>query len=197
MTDAAPPAADAARPLTLKSFFVADPNKPVAEQIDLDPCIEAMKVDGKAPPRAVGPALIGAMKGALDEILEIDLGDVMGASWSKLKVVRDAIAATRAAPGTTVVAPLFEHTIKSSHAPKIELYIGPSKLCDLAFKVDLTFKLKDVALAVSEGRISGARAGVVTAEGTLSLAGAQLAKATSKAFKLDGRLHFSKEPDAA
>jgi len=196
MTDAAPPAAADARPLTLKSFFVADADKPVAEQIDLDPCIEAMKVDGKAPPRAVGPALIGAMKGALDEILEVDLGDVMGASWSKLKVVRDAMASTRAAPGTTVVAPLFEHAIKSSHAPKIELFIGPSKLCDLAFQVDLTFKLKDVALAVSDGRISGVRAGVVTAEGALALGGAQLVKATSKTFKLNGRLHFSRPPEA-
>jgi hypothetical protein len=188
MTDAA---------LTLKAFFADDPDRPIAEQIDLDPCLEAMKVDGKAPPRAVAPALIGAMKGALDDILSVDLGDVMGASWSKVKAVKDAMDATRAAPGTSVVAPLLEHAIKSKHEPKIELYIGPSKLCDLAFEIGLTFKLKDVSVAIAEGRITGVHAGVVTGEGTLTLGGAQLIKTTSKEFKLAGRLHFSPRPAQA
>ena len=191
MTDAASRASDS-RPLTLKSFFAADPDRPIAEQLDLEPCLEAMKVDGKAPPRAVAPALIGALKGALDDILSIDLGDVMGASWGKLKVVREAMDATRAQPGTTVVAPLLEHAIKSRHAPKIELYIGPSKLCDLAFEIGLNFKLKDVSLAIAGGRVVGVHAGIVTGEGTLALGGAQLIKTTSKEFKLGGRLHFSK-----
>jgi len=178
-------------PLTLKAFFVDDPSRPAAEQIDLDPCVEAMKVDGKAPPRAVGPALIGAMKGALDDILSVDIGDVMGASWGKLKVVKDAMAATREAPGTTIVAPLLEHAIKSSHEPRIELYVGTAKLCDLAFQIGLNFKLKDVSLAVSGGRITAVHAGVLTGEGTLSLGGAPLVKTTSKAFNLPGRLRFS------
>ena len=183
-------------PLTLKALFVDDPSKPAAEQIDLDPCVEAMKVDGKAPPRAVGPALIGAMKGALDDILSVDLGDVMGASWGKLKVVKDAMAATRAAPGTTIVAPLLEHAIKSSHEPKIELYIGAAKLCDLAFQIGLNLKLKDVSLAVSGGRITGVHAGILTGEGTLALGGVPLVKTTAKEFKLPGRLRFSQPGEA-
>lgn len=183
-------------PLTLKALFVDDPSKPAAEQIDLDPCVEAMKVDGKAPPRAVGPALIGAMKGALDDILSVDLGDVMGASWGKLKVVKDAMAATRDAPGTTIVAPLLEHAIKSSHTPKIELYIGAAKLCDLAFEIGLNLKLKEVSVAVSEGRITGVHAGLLTGEGTLKLGGVSLAKSTLKEFKLPGRLRFSQTPAA-
>lgn len=183
-------------PLTLKALFVDDPSKPAAEQIDLDPCVEAIKVDGKAPPRAVGPALIGAMKGALDDILSVDLGDVMGASWGKLKVVKKAMAATRDAPGTTVVAPLLEHTIKSSHEPKIELYIGAAKLCDLAFQIGLNLKLKEVSLAVSGGRITGVHAGLLTGEGTLKLGGVPLIKSTLKEFKLPGRLRFSQTPAA-
>lgn len=178
-------------PLTLKAFFVDDPSKPAAEQIDLDPCVEAMKVDGKTPPRAVGPALIGAMKGALDDILSVDLGDVMGASWGKLKVVKEAMAATRDAPGTTIVAPLLEHAIKSSHEPKIELYIGAAKLCDLTFQIGLNLKLKEVSLAVSEGRITAVHAGLLTGEGTLALGGVPLVKSTLKEFKLPGRLRFS------
>jgi hypothetical protein len=183
-------------PLTLKALFVDDPSKPAAEQIDLDPCVEAMKVEGKAPPRAVGPALIGAMKGALDDILSVDLGDVMGASWGKLKVVKEAMAATRDAPGTTIVAPLLEHAIKSSHEPKIELYIGAAKLCDLAFQIGLNLKLKEVSLAVSGGRITGVHAGVLTGEGTLTLGGIPLVKSTLKEFKLPGRLRFSRTPEA-
>lgn len=183
-------------PLTLKAFFVDDPSKPVAEQIDLDPCVEAMKVDGKAPPRAVGPALIGAMKGALDDILSVDLGDVMGASWGKLKVVREAMAATLASPGTTVIAPLLEHTIKSSHEPKIELYIGAARLADLAFQIGLNLKLKDVSLAVSGGRITGVHAGILTGEGALALGGVPLVKTTGKEFRLPGRLRFSQTPEA-
>lgn len=179
------------KPLTLKSLFVEDVDKPAADQIDIDPCVEAIKFDGKAPPRAVGPALIGAMTGALDEILSVDLGDVMGASWSKVKAVREAMEATRAAPGTTVVAPLLEHAIKSTHEPRIELYVGPAKLCDLAFQIGLNLKLKDVSVAVSEGRITGVHAGVATGEGTLALAGVPLVKAASKTFRLPGKLRFS------
>jgi hypothetical protein len=138
------------------------------------------------------------MKGALDDILSVDLGDVMGASWGKLKVVKDAMASTRAAPGTTVIAPLLEHAIKSTHEPKIELYIGAAKLVDLAFQISLNVKLKDVSLAVSGGRITAVHAGVLTGEGTLALGGVPLVKTTSKTFDLPGRLRFAPaaEPSA-
>lgn len=176
--------------LTLKSLFCDDAEKQAAETIDLDACVKSMEA-GKTAPRAVMPALTASLRGALDDILKVELGDVFANSWGKVKAVREAMDATAAAPGASVVVPLADHKVSSKHKPSIELYVGAKPLCVLEFEIALTLQVKEVALSVEGGRVTGVHTGVALGDANLSFAGQSLAKGKSREFKLPGRLRFS------
>lgn len=177
-------------PLTLKHFFCDDVEKAAAEQISLDACIKTVETGGKTP-RAVMPALLASLKGALDGILKVELGDVFQNSWGKVAAVRDAMNATAGDPGSSAVVPLADHKVSSKHKPSIELFVGTQRLCELEFEIAMTLLLKDVSVSVEEGRVAGVHTGVVVGEGGLSYLGQSIAKSATREFKLPGRLRFT------
>src|SRR5829696_2304536 len=58
---------------------------------------------------------------AVDALLDLDLGGLLLAGWTKHKTLARAADQTRAAPGTSAVVSLLEHTVSSTHRPRIDL----------------------------------------------------------------------------
>lgn len=178
-------------PLTLKAFFCDDVEKQAAEQLELSACVKTIETAGKTP-RAVMPALLSSLKGAVDDILKVELGDVFQNSWGKVAAVRDAMKATAGQPGASAVVPLADHKVSSKHKPSIELFIGPKRLCELEFEIQMTLRVKDASVSVEEGRVAGVHTGVVIGEGDLKYLGQSIAKSATREFKLPGRLRFTR-----
>jgi len=175
--------------LKLKALFCDDPLRPLAETVDLAPCLEAVDKAGGAAKAAL-PGLRKAFQESIDDVMAVELGEVLDASWKKVAAVRDAIKATRDKPGTTAVVPLLDHRITSTHEPAVELFLGEQRLCELTFKIALSLQLKGVSLAIADGRIEGVRSGACQGDGEFSMGGRSLIKRKTPELALPGRLSF-------
>jgi len=178
-------------PLTLKSFFCADPARPIARELDLAAAMKAVEAAGADLPRAAMPRLAGAFESAFDEMFDVDLSGLIESSWRKLKSLDEAFKASAADPLAVSIVPLLDHTIASTPAPRIELLNGPKALAQLAFDIALTLELKGVALEIRGGRVHGLKSGDCLGQGALSFAGQTLLQRQTPAFPLPGRLRFA------
>ncbi len=179
-------------PLTLKSIFFADPAKPVADEIDLTAIKAAIGAATAALPPGVASNVLKALRHALDEIFQLDLGDVFQSSWSKAIVLTTAIEATRKDPDGVAIVPLLDHKISSTHKPHIDLMYGNKSLGQIAFDITLNLALKGVALEVRQGRIVGLKAGLCVGQGVFSFAGKPLLDRTTPELALPGRVAFTR-----
>ena len=176
--------------LQLKALFCEDPLRPLAESVDLGPCLEAVDKAGGAA-RAALPGLRKAFQDSIDDVMAVELGEVLDASWKKVGAVAEAMKATREKPGATAVVPLLDHRITSNHEPAVELFLGDQRLCELSFKIALSLQLKGVSLAIAGGRIEEVRSGVCLGDGEFSMAGQSLIKRKTPEFALPGKLRFA------
>lgn len=178
--------------LTLKAFLAEDGALPAACAQLLEAC-----GDGKdGVPAAVRPAMSGAVQQALEQVMDVPVGQVLEASWSKIAGLPEALALSKLNPGAVTLTPLIDHTVTSSHSPTIDLLLGGQRLCEVALEIRLSLNLKGVTLELRRGRIAGLTAGECSGEGVVSFQGAPLLKRKTRAIKLPGKLAFG-GPDSA
>jgi len=182
--------------LTLKDFLAADATKPIADGLDLGAVTAVIGAAAAALPAAAGAQIDGAFRHALDEILQVGLGDVLQASWGKAAALRDAILATRKDAGLVAIVPLLDHKVTSQHQPHIDLMYGSKSLVRIAFDISLNLMLSGVALEIRDGELAGIKAGTCTGEGILAFLGKPLLQHKSKEFALRGKLAFKKASEA-
>ena len=86
------------RPLTLKHFFCADPDAPIAESCNMASVREAVESAGNGLPPLSRKAMMKNVAGALDQFFQIGLDDILESAWDRVAAVRDIKAASRAEP---------------------------------------------------------------------------------------------------
>lgn len=173
-------------PLTLKDFFCDGDTPPLASG---DLLANVKRGKGGLPTAAL-PAMSGAVEQALAQVFGVPIGNVLEASWSKVAGLPDALAASKLNPGAVTLTPLIDHTVTSTHSPKIDLFIGGQRLGEVALGIQLSLKLKGVTLELKDGRISGLRSGECSGEGVVSFGGQPLLKRKTPGLPLPGRLSF-------
>ena len=169
-------------PLTLKAFF-ANAVGLVVNGADM---LAGLK--GKLP---AGEAMTKAVEQAMEEIFETSVGDVLQESWEKVDGLMEALKHSREHPDTVAFVPLMDHSVGSTHSPKIDLFVGQKRLAELALQIELNLHLKGVALELRGGRIVGLRSGHCAGEGVCSLGGKSLIERKTPDIALPGRLAFS------
>ncbi|MBI3675698.1 MAG: hypothetical protein HY243_03680 [Proteobacteria bacterium] len=178
-------------PLTLKDMFATDPSKPIADQADIGALLSVVTAATAVLPPAVGSTIVAAFRQALDEVLQLNLGDVLQASWGKAAALRDAILATLKDPESVALVPLLDHKITSTHKPHIDLMLGTKCLARITLDVSLNLALKGVMLEVQRGRIAGLKAGHCLGDGVLAYADKPLITHKTPEIPLPGRLKFT------
>ncbi len=176
--------------LTLKSIFHVDVDKPIGSQPEFAKVLSALKA-ASAIPAASDEGVASAFNAALDQIMAVQLGDILLASWSKVATLSQAFETTHTDPSSVVILPLLDHKVSSRHLPSIDLLCAGKELAKLVFDVSLVMALKGVELEVRRGAISAVRGGQATGEGKLELAGKTLVQRTTPALALPGRLAFT------
>lgn len=181
-------------PLTLKSFFCADPDAPIADSCEMGLARKAIDEACKSVPAPARAGLIKALAASLDEMFGVGIGSVLESSWGKLEVLKSTLEATRADPDKIAHVPLLDHKVTTTHQPHIDLMLGGKKLARLGFDIGLALDLRGVQLDIRKGRIHGLTGGECLGEGTFSLAGQTLLQRSTPALALPGRLAFRAEP---
>lgn len=104
----------------------------------------------------------------IGELLDIQIPDLLLASWKKCDELQAALEESRKSPQSTTYVGLADHTITSEHSPYIEVRIGKAPPRKIHFKLKLVFKLKACELKIQKGLITQARPGACELEGSLS-----------------------------
>lgn len=182
--------------LTLRTFFCDDPSSPIYASCEADAAKKAVDAAVGAVPLAARTAMTDCVRGAIDDVFQISLADVLGGAWKKLDAVRDGLALTRLDASKVVLVPLLEHKVTSKHEPHIDLMMGAKSIGRLEFGIALTLNLKGVELDLREGRIAGLKAGYCKGQGVFSVKDQELIKKDTKAFALPLTMRFAEEAEA-
>ena len=176
--------------LTLKTFFCADPARPIADSCDLGAASKAVDLAAMGLPPLTRKNLMKSIAGALDEFFNVNLDDILESAWDRVAAVRDIKAASRADPTRVIPFPMLDHKISSVQQPHLDLTLAGQSLSRLHFETALSLKLSGVHLTVVGGRIHGLTSGLCNGEATFSLGGVTLLERATSHLSLPGRLAF-------
>jgi hypothetical protein len=109
-------------------------------------------------------------------LLDVDLGEVLGAGWTRYAALRDAGRRSLADPATDEVVPLHTHRVTSTREPRVELLVDGRRVHSFDFRLELALEVVGVSAAVSAGRLVAIRGGSCTGELSLYLADELLAQ---------------------
>jgi len=111
-----------------------------------------------------------------DGLLNLDLGDVLLAAWQKYAKLTDAARRTLAVSGSEEIVPLAAHTVRSTHAPHVDLVANGVRIHSFKFELEIVFELTALQAIVRAGTLTALRGGECVVTAALSLDDVQLAK---------------------
>lgn len=138
----------------------------------------ALAVSGVSVPELEIWSMVGS-------VLDEPIVNIAMRGWSELDKVRTVKARTLEFPGTTEIVRPFEHTIKSTQEPTIEVSVGPVSTDVLTFTVTLSITVEAVELTMSGGEINKVDAGTATASAALTIGKTKLAERSSRPVDLN------------
>ena len=116
--------------------------------------------------------MFNLMLDKLGELLEINLPkDVLAEAWSKNKSLQEYRNSEKHPPEKTALVPLVEHSLKTSHAPSMEITMFERTLGTLELKIDADFLIKGAILEISGGRIMKIHLSEIEGKGKLQFLG--------------------------
>ncbi len=121
-----------------------------------------------------------AVEEEMANLLDISLVGVMLRAWKKYELVRKYLGKGAANRSETVLVPLLEHTIESSHDPYIQISRGNVPILKITFSVSLEILVEGIELKLAAGRIQQIAAGKFTASGTLKCEGVTMVEKKSE-----------------
>lgn len=131
----------------------------------------------------VGLDILGARIGRLvGEMLNVDLGDVVGSALTQNRAIADALRSTAEKPDTEAVVPLADHTLKSTYNPAVDIVVDGATVTSIPFDVELATQVEGALLVIKGGRIASVRAGRAVLTASLSCEGVPI---TERRLDLD------------
>jgi hypothetical protein len=149
-------------------------------------------LDGSEAMLAIRAALAALPSGALADLahsaaealrtaLALKIGDVLAKGWNTgRKVLKH-----RDSTSTDVVdVPVAEHTIRSTHEPRVAVLVNDVQVGEIPFTVTLALTIESVVLRLRGGYLIGASPARCKGKGTLTCGKAVLLEVPSRTFSL-------------
>ena len=124
----------------------------------------------------------------VDKILEIDLMELAVSGWKKYRALQKYRDPDQYPPDVVANLSLLEHTLKSTHHPRVDISINGKSLPSLEFDFELALDLEGVTLVVQGGRIREVAAGQCRAQAQLAYGGKPLWKQETDPFMFPGKV---------
>lgn len=179
---------------TLTSFFAFDGSQPSDRQLEIIGAAGSLTAAGQAlprkPPLAVWAGLSRAVSRALQEALQVNIADVLVAGWNTYQSLLEYADPEKHPPKEIASVTLWEHTITSSHEPRVDVLVNGAKVATITFGVDLELQFESATLTIQGGKIMEVKAGTCVGKGVLKCEGEVLIERASAEIRLPGRLTF-------
>lgn len=105
----------------------------------------------------------------IGEALDVGLDELFASGWKKYEEIQVYADPALHPPEETILVPLADHTVQSSHNPRVELRIKDMLIGSISLDVQLALALEGVVLKIQAGRIREIRAGSGRAAGKLEI----------------------------
>lgn len=122
------------------------------------------------------------------ELFDIEIPDVLVASWTKAQALQSVLEESKNAPEEILYLELADHTISSEHHPYVEIRIKNVPARKIEFTVQLIFTLKGFILKIQGGMIREIQTGKCEVEGTVQYEGVTIAEKKLETIKLPGSI---------
>lgn len=122
----------------------------------------------------------------MGKLLDVGLDDILLGGWAKYRHLRQYRDAEKYPPDETILVPLAEHSITSTHEPYIEILVGDRRVGRITFNIELTLVLEGVVLKVRDGKIWEVKAGRCRGDGRLTTGGVTIAEKETDNIDLPG-----------
>lgn len=127
---------------------------------------------------------------ALKEALDTPISDVLAGAWNTRRQLLEYLDRTKYPPKEVFGSPLGEHTIESTHHPRVMVLLDGANIGEVEFTLTLTLTLEAAVLRIRDAHIIGASTGNIQGKARLSLGQAVLAEPGTRKFTLPGSLSF-------
>ena len=138
----------------------------------------------------------GVAAGQLNTALDIDVFELLGKAWTKVKNVRDAAAKSRDTPGQAVIINLGSHDFTHSCQPVISVRVGTVPLPELKLTLELIAAFKSAQLSITDGKLVSIAPGEASATARLKYKSIKLKEQTTPSWKLPGSVALGSIPIA-
>ncbi|BCY13419.1 hypothetical protein [Actinoplanes sp. L3-i22] len=129
---------------------------------------------------------IGSVAG---ELLGMSVGTIFERSWSKYGALVQAAEETAGDPDAVRLIGLVTHEVSVGYGPRVEVYLGHTRVATVSVQLDLGLTLRGVLVHVRDGCVTGVRAGDCEIKGALAIAG-QPVTSGQKTFDLARDIPF-------
>ena len=133
-------------------------------------------------------AVSSELEAQLEELLEYDLGTVIVSAWESHRLLAKYADSSAYPPNQTILVPVAQHKIESTHQPYIEIKVDEAAVGRLDFDIRLTLDLEGLVLKVRDGQVREICGGACRGAGTLRCGDVVLKEHTARHFDLPGKI---------
>jgi len=102
-----------------------------------------------------------------DSLLGMDVSDILLRAWTKHRALSEALQRTTEDPTREELVPVSTHTVRSSHRPRVEVFVDDQKITSVELTLSLTFVVRGLLVVVQNGHIAALRSGSCEVTGAL------------------------------
>jgi hypothetical protein len=161
------------------------------QRLDASPQLGAARHALTLVPSEMRKRLAASVGAALHSALKVSLADVLAAGWAARTKLLEYADPSRHSPTEVAEVPLYEHEIRSSHGPTVELVFEGKRVFEVAFTISVALVIESALLRIQDGKIIAATAGRCSGKGSLSCGETILVERTTDKFSLPAELVFA------
>lgn len=173
-------------PLTLREFFLEPPSDWQARFIkttdnqqnasDVGRATGIVDVDRRV--------MTNNVADKLKDALEVSLHQILLSAWAQHRDLIDNLEKSRQMKGETVLVPLADHTIRSTHHPAVEVMVNDRRVAAFKFNANLMMRIQRAVLKIESGAVVGIESGSWQGVGQLKCGPVTLVEHETKEFPL-------------
>ncbi|MEU4420907.1 hypothetical protein AB0F81_09785 [Actinoplanes sp. NPDC024001] len=126
-------------------------------------------------PAAGKDAVLAEVGTVADGILDMGVIDIFEQSWNRFTSLRDAATRSLTNPGGEELVEMATHSASFDFQPSVEVHLADLPVATVGLHAALGFTMRGLIGVVVDGALVALRAGTWDCDGTLSLAGQQVA----------------------
>lgn len=177
-------------PATLRAFFLGPPSDWQARFIKTTESQQNSSDVG----RATGLAdidrrvMTNTVADKLKDALDVNINQILLSAWTQHRDLINDLERSRKLKGETILVPLADHTIRSTHHPAVEVMVNDRRVAAFKFNANLMMRIQKAVLRVQAGEIVGVETGAWHGIGQLKCGPVTLVEHETKEFSLP-KLH--------